>query len=458
MLALQSFGLQPEITNTCAYADLMLAWGLARLRHTEEANRLLQQARSIPGVEDEVHLLLTEAFALRIRSVVASSTQQELLPQTWLDRREALPSLDRYRIDKLRQHCGILDAPESAQAYWASTFRHYPDWDDLQRNLQSWPSLDAVALNQHVAALLNLPTVEPQRQALVLAHALVYLPKLDAGLVERVVQQLSPVLDRVAGNWSVQIPLLVQAFRAAAELGKPLLVPTLLSHVTRLFQEVPTPQLLPQVDHLIGQVLRCLHHLNLRKDLHHTLRQFMTAFLSDKDLAGLRKKNAPGWPALLRTSCHLAAGWYATGAGGQAHLLWEEVCQDLYGSSLSGRERYGLALTYIDTLGQISLRLALARFEELWQRLQGIACHGSTNSHFTLQPLLVIDAVIRAIVQQNYVLAPNVRTWLIDDEQRVRQRIQHDFEKNVTGTAGLIGKPLASQGLKGKISHCAGIS
>ncbi len=41
--AVQSVGLKPEIPNTCAYADLMLAWGLARLRDAEDVDPLVEQ-------------------------------------------------------------------------------------------------------------------------------------------------------------------------------------------------------------------------------------------------------------------------------------------------------------------------------------------------------------------------------------------------------------------------------
>jgi hypothetical protein len=73
--------------------------------------------------------------------------------------------------------------------------------------------------------------------------------------------------------------------------------------------------------------------------------------------------------------------------------------------------------------------MARGRIEELLRDLAGLYDVRQTNSHFALSPLVLIDAMVRAAVNEDFSLAPAARRWLDEDELRVRQRMKHDLAK-----------------------------
>jgi hypothetical protein len=436
LAALQSVGLKPEIPNTCAYADLLLAWGLARLRYIEDAAPLLARARQRLSGSDPVHSLLVDGFEFRIQLARERKSQNEPFPAEWLARLKNLPSLARYRVDKLREHSGIFDSSDRLPAYWASAFRDFAGWDSLRKQLHELPSLDSSGLNSRLESILSAASADPLSHAMALSQAIDYLQKLSPGLSDRVLQQLSPALDRVAGNLRVQVPLLERAFHAAEIFNNVPLAQTLLGQFTRLLDEVRAPAELSGIDSLTGTLVDCLRALGLHSELERIIGQLLRGILRGQEMAQARAANSSQWPAILRTLTHIAAGWIACGKEDEAHALLEQVCKDLYGISLSSRDRTALALTYAHRLGELASRvalgpMALGRFEALFQGLQGISLSGTTNSHYTLKPLELIDTMVRGIVHHDFALAPAVRNWLMDDEHRVRQRIQRDFEETL---------------------------
>jgi hypothetical protein len=64
--------------------------------------------------------------------------------------------------------------------------------------------------------------------------------------------------------------------------------------------------------------------------------------------------------------------------------------------------------------------------EELFQRLQGVGDTQLTNTHYSLARLRLVEAAVRAVVNDDFALGPAVRRWLDDDEFRVRHRIHRD--------------------------------
>jgi hypothetical protein len=150
----------------------------------------------------------------------------------------------------------------------------------------------------------------------------------------------------------------------------------------------------------------------------------------------LRIARPAEWPAALRVLLHAAAGWYYAGRDEQAHAVLDEARRDLFAAGLSARDRTALALVYATTLGQAPVRVALGRLEEVFQRLKGIDVGGSTNAYYSLQPLLLVETAVRAVVSEDFALGPEVRAWLDADELAVRHRIRDEL-KEVMAAQGL---------------------
>jgi hypothetical protein len=73
--------------------------------------------------------------------------------------------------------------------------------------------------------------------------------------------------------------------------------------------------------------------------------------------------------------------------------------------------------------------------EELFQRLRGVSDSHTTNTHYSLARLQVVEAAVRAVVTDDFALGPAARRWLDDDEYRVRRRVHRDVRAAV-GAAG----------------------
>jgi len=97
------------------------------------------------------------------------------------------------------------------------------------------------------------------------------------------------------------------------------------------------------------------------------------------------------------------------------------------------RDRTELAIAYATTLGFAPPGIALGRLEEIFQRLERLTLTGSTNRYYTLKPLELIDAVVRAVVTEDFALGPVVRGWMDDDEFLIRRRIHQDMADVLRG-------------------------
>jgi hypothetical protein len=86
-----------------------------------------------------------------------------------------------------------------------------------------------------------------------------------------------------------------------------------------------------------------------------------------------------------------------------------------------------LAVAYAEALGFAPAGIALGRLEDLFARLPPVGAQSSSNRYFSLHPLRVVDAAVRAVVTDEFTLGPAVRAWLDEDEFLIRRRIHHDM-------------------------------
>jgi hypothetical protein len=149
-----------------------------------------------------------------------------------------------------------------------------------------------------------------------------------------------------------------------------------------------------------------------------------------------------GWRGLL----HVAAGWFGAGQEEQAFFVLDRVRYLLIHGRipphllLDGRlppyEQARLACAYATALGQAPLKEALQRFEQLFTELARIHFKHTTNSHYSLAVLGVVEAVVRAVADDDFAVEAGVRRWLDEDEYLVRRRIHSDL-RAFMGQAGI---------------------
>jgi len=151
-----------------------------------------------------------------------------------------------------------------------------------------------------------------------------------------------------------------------------------------------------------------------------------------------RYKDLTKWVDVLRTLLHIASGWFYFGRNEQAFPIIEEARSLLLDSDTipTAVFRTQLACTYALTLSQAPVDFALKRFEELFRKLGPLADTFTTNSHYSLSQLQVVESVVLAVVSDDFGVGQNVRRWLDEDEYLVRSRIHRDL-RAVMAQSGL---------------------
>ncbi|MBV9124135.1 MAG: hypothetical protein JO112_12315, partial [Planctomycetes bacterium] len=157
-----------------------------------------------------------------------------------------------------------------------------------------------------------------------------------------------------------------------------------------------------------------------------------------QDLASFRHRleTTKQGTAPLQTLLHVAGGWYYFGREDLARPVLQEARSLLLEGSLSPHEQKPLACTYVTVLGQAPMEFALPRFEELFHKLERVHDAFTTNSHYALSKLMFVEAVVLALVSDDFVVGTEVRRWLDDDEYLVRRRIHRDV-RTLMAQAGL---------------------
>lgn len=421
---------EAEIPFTQAYADLMIAWGLSRLGENNEAGRLRDQAHRLLPEADPIHHFLRAEFDQRLQEARENRASGPLSSrlQALLD---ALSPNDRYRVDRLRQRSRILEPVERIDVWWASTMQHYRGWDALARQLVEFPGLERGELNHRAKAMLERSDRDGASASVspaILQAVLGMASRIDGALIEIALDR-ALALQPTAGPAYLRV--LERGLLAAAALGFEGKV-RLFAHRFASYVEEQKGQSSPVLlEGLTGHTFRCLRKFGMKDEADNVLSKIALWLTRGLDLKDLRRSRANDWPILLRTLLHVAAGWYYCGRGTRGHRIIEEArSRDLFDASgeRTGPERTGLALAYASAIGQMPSKIALGCFEELFLRLKRISVAG-WNTHYTLQPLELIDTVIRSVASDDFSLGPDVRGWLDDDEFNVRQRIHREMKQ-----------------------------
>ncbi len=434
---LQAYGLGTATRFTRAYADLTLAWGLARLGERTVCQELLTQARDVLAGQDAVHLFLLDAYSLRIRQALEGRAADGPLPPELLGRLAAMDDQSRYRADKLRRYSRVLEPAERVHEFREATLRSYVD--ELQRTLAELRTVtDRDELARRLLQLLAAAGRDPDRFPRVLEAALDLAPRVGesfaAGLLDRLLATVGGfAFTGRPEQVETQVAVLERGLFVAAHFDQTEAVQRLVAGLGRLLDARRGGENLPggrpaeeALLALIGQSLRGLRRLGLRAEADHLLDRLGEWVVPGGDVAAARRRRPQAWPATLRRLLALAGGWFYVGRDGPATAALDEARQLLYRNELTPAQQTELACAYVAALGHAPVRLALGRVEEAFQRLQGVTDSMITNSHYSLARLRLVEEAVRAVVNDDFALGPAVRRWLDDDEYRVRRRIHRD--------------------------------
>jgi hypothetical protein len=417
------YGSEATPLYTRAYADLMLAWGLARLGAASEANQLVRKAREVLGSRDVVHRWLFAAFEYRAQQALENGTGDGPLPSSMLTALEAMEPLCRNKIDWLRQQSRILEPLEIIDPFRGEVQRDH--FDALNPRLARLAEVrERDRLTAEARSLLAEAEAEPSVMPRILKATLELSPRMGEPFARELLERVTEVLDAMTDP-TAEAALLERALFVAAHFELSAQVEALASRFEQLLDRQRGAGDARAFEAVAAQSFRGLRKLGLRDSIDRLLRQTADFLLPGVGAMGERLRGRS--PAALRTLLHVAAGWFYEGADADATAVLDEVRQVIFEGDLGPKEQAALAGAYAAALGRAPGRLALDRIEELFHRLDRVHDRLNTNTHFSLAQLGVVEAVVQAVVHDDFALGAAVRRWLDSDEYLIRRRIHRDL-------------------------------
>jgi hypothetical protein len=419
---------QPAVTAT--YANLAIAWGLARLGETGASRQLLLRGQRVLGSLDPVHRFLLEAYDQRIHQAADGHADPGPLTPLLLDRLERMdPVRERYRIDWFRQHSRILEPLTRINPYRDQA--RVGHVDDLEKTLNALLEVkDREALAGKLRQLLqqgepgellgnDLPRI--------LATGLDLAPHLGNKFAEHLLELLPRVLDGAVDNL-IRATLLEKGLILAGHFDMTEMVQDFVERFRLLLDQPAGPDAAPVAELLAGPCFRWLRKLGLRDAIQGLLARLTDRFLPGDNLEKLRQLPVGKRVHTLRVLLAVAESWFYFDREEQANAVLDEARAVLFEAKLKPKEQTALACAYIGSLGQAPLGTALRRLDDLFRRLELIHDPPSaTNSHFALSQLDVVETVVRTVVNEDFTLGPAVRRLLDEDEYLIRRRIHRDL-------------------------------
>jgi hypothetical protein len=423
------YGPAGEALLTKAYADLVLAWGMARLGATAACAALVEQARQVLDQRDPVHTFLFKAFLFRTEQGLDGKPDGPLPAPLLAEWQQLGTEQQRYQVDLLRRQSRILEPSERIDPYHGQVQQHY--YGELGRQLAALSEIhDRNELAEQLHELFREATQSSaarSAQARVLTAALELAPRVGEAFAADLLGHVGPVLDMLT-DVREQAALLERAVFVAAHFDQAVPVEALVARFEQMLDARRGPDAAAAFESLAAQSFRGLRKLGRISALERLLKEMSDCLLQGQTLATLRGRYGSGRAQLLRSLLHVANGWFYVGAEVEAteilddarHLLLQE-------RKLEPKEQGALARAYAATLGHAPLGLALDRIEELFKNLERIHDLFRARSTFSLAQLDVIETVVIAVASDEFALGASVRRWLDEDEYLVRRRIQRDL-------------------------------
>jgi hypothetical protein len=419
---------------TRAYADLLFAFGLARLGESDDAKRLLHRARGVLNGENRVHRFLLLAFEARILTALDGKPHTGPLPQALLEELECMAMLDRYVIERVRYNSRILEPDRQIDPYrhWAARLS---DLDKKLTELMDQPERREI---QTVIFDLLGKTAKGQvgheDRAKIVRVGLELGPQVGEEFTRQMLDLALPVfnaLPKVSDDSTLEerARFLEKALFTAAHFGSTEHIRPLVARFRAMLHTRRGPQAIDSIAALAEQSFRSLRKLGMREDIDSLLQEMADLVLQGKRIDVLaRSFDAKKDPlAPLIALLHVADSWYYFGRDHLAEPVVTAAQVILFGNELTQpKQRRDLACAYARTVGQAIPAIALARLEEIFTRLKNYRDTFTTSSHFSVVQLDLIESVILAVVNDNFTQGTQTRRWLDEDEYLVRQRIHGD--------------------------------
>lgn len=430
-----------ERAPTQAYMDLVFAVGLARTGDNVLAQEALTRARDRLPSGDPVHAWLLAAYEHRIDQARAAESGASPLPWRVLAQLPAMEKRDRYKIDRLRQHSRILEPFAKIDPY-----RHLQRpgaVDPTERALAALYDLaDPVEVRAGLAPLLRSVTGNPDITGAVrvLATALELAPRVGEAFAAEL---LTLTLGRIEEAEPLERCLLLErGLFLAAHFDQRERIDACIEQFYALLEVHRAPEALAQLEPAFAETFRSLRLLGLQTEA--------SRLLTDMDTlvhAALRRSPGHGRvrgaygasavvrggvgvrASLVRILAHVGAGRYHNGQPDLAGAVLDEAWALLDTGGLVDLDRIAAVQACAEAAANAPPTEAQQRVRTLLALLTGVGDTFTTNSHFSISHLDVIETLVLALAknQPQAAVGEAGRRWHEEDELLVRRRIHRDM-------------------------------
>ena len=411
---------------TIQYINLTFAFGFAKLGESTTATELIHSAeKELLQKKDAVHRWLFKAYRHRIETVIAGQPATNPFPDGVIKQLESLDRLDRYKIDRLRQHSGILEPVEQLDPYREWRRR---EEGDLQKELADlFVENDRNKLSTKIAALLERKLSANDR-AQVLTTALELSTRLGEQFAAGLLSQVA-VTDRKLNDPILRAQLLEKGLLISAHYDEAGAVQDCFASMSALLQSLKNADVatLDALEKLLSRSFVTLRRLGMRNEIAFLLEAMSKVVRDSLTSEGTETER-------LRVLLQLAGGWFYFGQD----RGWKDidVARDLLlGGALVEEGHVGtkkqtdLAISYIRAVGQAPLRDAVDRLQDLFQHLTGVRDGQTVSSHYSLKHLDIVEALVQTIVSDSFTMDKNSQRWMDEEEFLIRRRIHRDLRR-----------------------------
>jgi hypothetical protein len=425
---------------TLAYIQCYFAYGLARMGEKQASNDLFDHAKKALEKLDDAHKFLLGAFGHRIRQAQTGQKNAGPLPAEQMEYlQKNVERIQRYVVDRLRQHSRILEPEEKIDPYadWAART------DDLATKLAETARLtDKKEIAERLLKLMReVPKGNKghEPRARILRTGLDVAPRVSEEFALEILGAFGPAWDALPDPSEVKglierAELLERGLFVSAHFDRKDHVQGLISRFQKLLQaQRGSTQAMQAIERLASESLRGLRKLGMRDEIDLLLKQMADVILEGKDPSSLTTQSGDTKhvPAAMRALLHVASGWLYFGRERQAEPIINVARTLLLHGDWQvsqARERASLAGVYARTVGAAGVEIVKSRLTELFRELKNIRDMMTTSKHYSLLQLDVVESVVLAIAGEDQTLGANARRWLDDDEFIVRRRVHRDFQ------------------------------
>jgi hypothetical protein len=401
--------------RTDAYVRMVFAWGFARIGRSQTAREELEVAQNLLGAAihpqhgDGVHLAAHAAYRARVEQALEGlppGAPFSAAPGGPIATRERLSGLDRFKYDRLVQLSRVLDPRQDVDAF--HKWNHREDEPFAGLALLTRPDALAELFDRMLA---NMGALGPEPRARELGELLEFLEALPEPLA---VPRLRGALGQINKTPLETRPkLLRNALLLAGYYDRSDLIGEVLTTLERSDAELTAAQPARYAE-LLARCAPVLRRSNHEVQLAALLTKLEERLAGDTLLGGMIAR------------LHVAAAFASLGEAGRVQAAFAAAHAML--GELTIPTEYQILLRELSVaLSRSTSGQALAGARALMERLPNATDLMSTNSHFCLAVIHLMEAVVTALASEDLVLSQWARDWVEEDEHLLHRRIHRDL-------------------------------